>query len=315
MPKSRQDVLIVLCTLLVSSALLRLPYTPALAVRTAVVEEGELIQSVLVSGVVAYAHQQPCLTLQPGVVSRVHVKAGQQVIKGELLFEMDASAHVEALAALYGMKHELEAGGWALLSAQQRWEWAKTEGELKQAVAASRIRAEQDGVVEAVYISPGDYAEAGAVLGYVRNGEKCIVATGRAADLTGVGGGSAAALEQLGAAVVDAVHAPDETGMQQLVLLPSDAALFDGRRAGERITAEVVTGMVDGCALIPLSAVDGESRVWVVENGCAHAYKVDVKRRSAQMTAVDPVWKGRRVILSPTQELTEGCRVKEAKGQ
>lgn len=315
MPKSRQAVLIVLCTLLVSSALLRLPYTPALTVRTAVVEEGELIQSVLLSGVVAYVHQQPCLALQPGVVSRVHVQEGQRVAKGEMLFEMDTSAQAEAFAALYGMKHELEAAGWALLSAQQRWEWAKAEGELKQAVAASRIRAAQDGVVEAVYISPGDYAEAGAVLGYVRSGEKCVVATGRAAELTGVGCGSAAALEQLGAAEVHAVHAPNETGMQQLVLLPADAAQLDRCRAGERVTAEVVTGVVDGCALIPLSAVDGEGRVWVAEKGCAHAYKVDVKRRSAQMAAVDPAWNGRRVILSPPQELTEGCRVKEAKGQ
>lgn len=320
MPRAKASLLLMLITALTVAVLLALPYTPARVVRTATVETGDLLRTVLMSGTVGYVHQQFCVNLQPGVVRAVHVQAGQQVQAGQLLFSMDTSAQEAALASLYRLKNESAqtVDALAVLTAQNQLEWAETERQLSQAIQAAQIRAEKSGVVEAVYAAQGDHQEGMSLLGSVRSTEKCVIVSARAKDCLRLSKETAAVLEQngqpLGAARIESIHAPEETGSQQLMLLPFNQQQLADCTAGEVVTVEAVTERVEGCALIPLSAVDDKGCVWYVQNGQAYCETISTASRSAYAVAAEAKWSGRRVILSAqSEQLKQGCRVKEAK--
>lgn len=312
MARTKASLLMMLMTAAVVAVLFALPYTPAKVVHTAVVERGDLLYTVLSGGAVGYASQQLCLSPQMGQVRDVYVQAGEQVKAGQLLMRMDTSMQEAALAQLQRLKQE---GAAAMLSALSL-EWLEQEAALLQSVQLGQIRAQMDGVVEAVYAAGGDSVMQSALLLQVRSEQKCVLAQLRSADCAGIQPGAAAVLKAdgrtLGCAVVQRLTAPDASGMQQAVLMPADAALLQGFAAGEAVTAELVTGMEQNCALIPIGAVDDKNRVWYVEDGRAVGERIDVSRRSASAVAVAPEWAGRSVILRP-EGLQPGCRVKEAK--
>lgn len=313
MPRTKASLLMIWMTAAAVAVMFALPYTPARVVQTAAVERGDLLHTVLLSGAAGYAQQQMCVSLQAGMVREVLVKPGQPVKAGQLLFRMDTSAQEQALAALQRARHE--GGAWTALASQQL-EWMKTEQQLMQSIEAAQIRAQFDGIVEHVYTSEKMYVRQASMLGSVRSAQRCVVASARMTDCAAVSIGAAAVLRQdgceLGAASVESIHAPDETGMQRLVLLPADERQLERCAAGEKIAVELVTEIYADCALIPLSAVEADGRVWFVQDGKAFCERIDISRRSAYAVAASLEWAGRRVIVNP-QQLQAGCRVKEAK--
>ena len=106
MPKTKASLLVIAATAVTVVTLFLLPFTPRTAVRTAVVERGELICSTLLEGVVAYADEQPLIALQAGRVGKVHVRQGQTVRAGELLISMDTDVQEQELAAVNQMLYE-----------------------------------------------------------------------------------------------------------------------------------------------------------------------------------------------------------------
>lgn len=318
MSRTRASLLAVLIALMTSAAILALPFSPKVRVQTMTAQRGEVTRTVLLSGTVGYRHQQLCVNRQEGRISRVYVQPGQPVKKGDLLFRMDTSVQEAALAEGYaafgawssGMTAD---GPAAALAMQQQRQFAEQEAALSLSIEAASVRAEMDGVVEAVYLEEGDAVPPMTLLGLVRGEEKCILAAGAAHDVTGLLPGAAA--EAGGTALrLHSVSAPDEeTGMQQLLFVPVNKEL-DERRTGESVTVEAAAETIPDCVPIPLSAVDRRGCIWYAEDGKARSAPASSMRRSRTHLAAPAEWEGRAVILLPDESLlSEGCAVKEAR--
>lgn len=332
MPKTRASLLVIAATAITVATLFLLPFTPKTAVRTAVVEQGELICSTLMEGIVTYADEQPLVALQAGRVGQVHVLQGQMVHAGDLLISMDTSVQEQELAAVNRLLYEQETAvsafgqaGEAALSAAQTALQARTrQAELRAAIASAQIRAEADGVVGALYVSEGAVTGEASLLGTVHGTGLCVIAAGRAEELGNVAPGAAAMVtsaegKALGAAVLEQAGAPEAdsaTGqaMQRLSFLPADGGAWTGAGAGDRVVVELVCEALQEQALVPISAVDSRDRVWFVEEGTATPVEIDLSLRNDQYVAVPQEWKGKRVILLPDiAALYPGCPVREAR--
>ena len=333
MPKTKASLLVIAATAATVVTLFLLPFTPRTAVRTAVVERGELICSTLLEGVVAYADEQPLIALQAGRVGKVYVRQGQTVRAGELLISMDTDVQEQELAAVNQMLYEQETAlaafgqaGEAALSAAQTTLQARTrQAELRASIASAQIRAEADGVVGALYVAEGAIAGEGGLLGSIHGTGLRVVAAGRAEELANVAPGAAAMVtsaegKALGAAVLGQSGAPEldsSTGqaMQSLSFLPMDDGAWMGVGAGDRVV-ELVQEALEDQALVPISAVDSRDRVWFVEDGIATPVEIDLTLRNDAYVAVPQEWAGKRVVLLPeTASLYPGCAVKEARAR
>lgn len=319
MARTRASLWAILIAVMTSAALLALPFTPKARVHTYTACRGEVIRTVLLTGEVAYRQRQLCACAQDGRVKAVYVQPGQTVKAGELLMRMDTAAQEAALAELYRLRSEqtsllasLEESV-SVLAAQQQSLWLEQEAALRLAIESACIRAEMDGVVEAVYAEENGYAAAMSLLGVVRGEERCILASGAADETAALKVGAAG---QAGGVpvILEAVYAPDgETGMQQLVFAPLSQETLAEMDIGKTETVEAVAETIGNCVPIPLSAVDRQNRVWYMENGRALCETVDSSRRSREAIAAPLHWEGRRVILEPEQSvLTESCAVREA---
>lgn len=332
MPKTKASLLVIAATAITVATLFLLPFTPKTAVRTAVVEQGELICSTLMEGIVTYADEQPLIALQAGRVGRVHVRQGQTVHAGDLLISMDTSVQEQELAAVNRLLYEQETAvsafgqaGEAALSATQTALQARTrQAELRAAIASAQIRADADGVVGALYVSEGAVTGEASLLGTVHGTGLRVVAAGRAEELGNVAPGAAAMVTSaegkvLGAAMLEQAGAPQAdsvTGqaMQQLSFTPANGDAWTGADAGDRVVVELVCEALQEQALVPISAVDSRDRVWFVEEGNATPIEIDLSLRNDQYVAVPQKWAGKRIILLPeTAALYPGCPVREAR--
>lgn len=323
MPKAKASLLVMMITAMTTAVLFWLPYTPRPAVRTVVVQEGSVIRTVLMNGAVIYRDQQPCICLQGGVVRRIHVRPGQLVKKGDLLFTMDTSSQEAALAAIQQMRYQqqkLNAADTVLsaLAAEREWAWSENETRLRAEIQASQIRAGCDGVVENVYAEEGAYVSASGVLGSVRGCEKQIQATVPVVDAARLCAGTAAIViregQTIGTAVLHAISAPDAEGRQQLSFLPASEEQLARVEAGTQVTVETVVETIESCTPVPVSAVDEDGRVWYIEDGVAKSGKIPLDSCSAEEVAAPLEWAGRTIVLEPDLAvLTDGCAVKEAK--
>lgn len=321
MPKAKASLLMLLTTALTVTVLFLMPFVPKIAVRSAVVQEGTVVRTTLLTGAVAYQQQQLCLSPASGVIRRVYVHAGETVQKGDLLFSLDTTAQENALAALYRQQHALShvvsangasaalAGNSAL--AQQEWQ-------LRAAIQAAQIRAGANGVVETLYAQEGMPVSIGALLGNIRGSEKCIVVADGGSEAAGLSNGAAAALTIRGADAGPVwlssctVPALDNSAERLLTFLPQSQEQLSGLRIGERVMVEAVLETIPGCVPIPAAAVDAQNQVWFIQDGRAEKEQLETSRRSAEAVAAPLEWAGRSVILLPdAAKLTEGCAVKE----
>ena len=298
-----------------------LPFTPRLAVYTAEVQRGDLVRSDLLEGLVAYREQFPVLGAQAGRLSAVHVQAGQRVQAGQLLFALDTTMEEQALATLTALRYTQEQAlaaydGAVQALAGNALEWAEKESALRQSIAAKQLRAAGDGLVEAVYVSEGDYVAAGALLGMVRSEEKCVMAVCPAG--RGAQPGATALITVGNDAPVPArlvsVSAPDtaEGNAQRLCFFP----VGEWGEAGQRVTVELIRTVERNVPLAPLEAFDSMDRLWVVENGVAAPLSADTARRNSEYVRVPESLLGAKVVLTPEGSgLTPGRAVKEAKAR
>lgn len=323
MPRAKASLVIILTTALTVAVLFWLPYTPAHIVHTVTAEKGEWVKTALLSGVVGYEQQQHCVAAWSGKISKVYASPGQKVKKGDVLFLMDTSVQEQMLYAMQNTRYTQMSRLGALeqetaILAAQQLQWNEKEMELKRSIELAQIRARMDGTVASVYVNEGSYVEEAGSLGSIHNDQLCVDASGRTEVVGKTAPGTSAVLEkegkEMGIAQVLSLSAPEMTmeGMQRLKLLPLAQKQLAECEAGDRVTVELLIERIGDQVMIPLAAVDADSKVWYVENGAAYAQVVDTTRRNGNSVAVTPEWEGRKIILLP-QGLYEGCPVKEAK--
>lgn len=331
MRKTKASLVMIAATAITVATLFLLPFTPREAVHTVIIGRGDLVKTTLLEGAISYEAQQPCIALSAGRVSRVNVRQGQRVQKGELLFSMDTAAEEEALSALALLKYEREqaaqsAEAVALIEAvsQSDWSLRQTEAELKARIAAGQIRANADGVVGGVYVEEGSYVSAMDVLGAVHAEQKCVVASMRATTAVNTMLGDVAAVrsaaeKELGLAVLSGAEQPTVDAatagfVQQCVFTMEEPQTLAGVEVGERVTLELLREAAKDQPLAPLSAIGANDLLWVVIDGKAYPQKVEVGSRNGQYAVVDEALLGSQVILLPDSlSLYPGCPVKEAK--
>lgn len=321
MPRTRVSLLMIAVTFAAMTAFFLVPFTPRMAVHTVTAERGDLLRTLTLEGTVEYRHQQTCAALNAGVVEAVYVRPGQQVKKGDLLFALDASAQMEMLALWSkGRYAQQQAAEWMTV-----WQSdAGTERELRAQIEGSRIRADVDGVVRAVYVEKGDMVAEAGLLGVISGEEKCVSALACVQEVQGIDLGSAAILTKQGqssAATLSSLGAPVwSTGLaqssQRLTLLPLYQEALADAGIGESIQTELLVQCLEDVTLIPIGAVDKQGQIWVVENGKAAPLSIDTTHRNESYVAGDSALAGARLILAPDEcALWAGCPVKEARSR
>ena len=299
----------------------------AITVQTAVVKTGDFLQTLPMIGTVEYEQQHNSFVLRNGKIARVYVRKGQKVKAGELLFALDTSNEETAMTKLSQLRYQQqsirEMGSVAnLMTLQNEYELLRQDVELKQRIEASHMRSEAEGIVEAVYIKEGTYAQTGELAVVVRGEGKCINVLAPPTELAGIDCGTAAVMthrgQYTGTARIERIDAPVMTAegiRQQITLVPVDGNDLDLYEAGTSISVEVLTDSIPSQALIPVAEIDRNECVWMIENGRVYSVRLEGYKYNTQFVAVPAhEWDGRQVVLLPDQyQLQEGCTVKNAK--
>ncbi len=319
MRKGQAALWVFACSIVMAVLLIIWPVGTEEAIETAVVQSGELVRSVLMTGTVQYARQYPCVALKNGTICEVYAEPGARVQSGDLLFVFDTQAEEQALASLYEMKYEhrtsLNAldGAVSALAWQSEMDWISNEKQLRASIEASVIRANSDGVVDAVYNQPGDYVSTASVLGVVRGDEQQIIAS--AAGLAGVYPGMAA-IARIGEdelpLVLEQISAPDEHSGNQLYCFEAlEQVSLAEMGQGKMVEIEMTTEICPTSALVPLSAVDADGTLWLVRNGRAYQHKISLECCNRNYAAAPLELTGETVILYPEEhEWKDGMRVR-----
>jgi len=317
--KGKAAFWMLVCSVCTAVLLIAWPADMEKAAETMVIQGGELVRSVLMTGTVQYARQFPCVAVKNGTVHQVYAQPGTWVQSGDLLFALDTQAEEQALASLYEMKYEHQNSSIGLedavsaLAWQSGLEWNTSEKQLQASIEASLIRADSDGVVEAVYVQPGSNVCAASVLGVVRGDERQIVAS--AAGLTGIHPGMSA-VAHIGEAalplVLKQVSAPDEnSGHQQYFFEALDQDAIAGLAQGKMVEIEMTTEICPQGALVPLSAIDADGTIWLVRNDRAYQHRISLDCCNRSYAAASLELAGETVILYPEQrEWKDGMRVR-----
>ena len=302
MRKGRRALLMLGCSMAAALLMILWPLEKGIEVETGVIQRGQLVESVVVNGMVRYEGEQPLFSLKNGIVNHVYVQPGQQVQQGELLFKMDTTSEEQALAALYEWKHALSGINSAVgvLTLQNEWEIQSNMANLLASIEASCIRAPQNGVMEAVYAKEGEYSSETTLLGMIRGSEKQLTASAVSTQMTGVTAGNPASAkinQQTFPVILTEISPPDSNGLQTLVFEAGSSDVLREISSGERAEIEILTNAKSVSALIPLSAIDPEGGVWVVENGRAYQRKIKLDRCSSTQASAEVEWADQRVIL------------------
>ena len=315
MTRAKASLLAMLAAALSVAMMAGIPCAPRPVVHTAIIREGALVQSVLLSGVVRYRQEQPCVSPKDGRVEKVYAQAGMAVTKGDLLIQLDCKAEEEMLAACIQAKNQRQLLGEtaAAFALESQLSLSQMEARARAGIAASRIRAENDGIVENVYIQEGDYVQQGTVLGWTRSSEKCVQALSTAARLSEVRTGAAAVLSTGETLRLQSIGAPSDENAHLLEFVALEPEALEDRKPGESVTVELLCSSAANQALVPLGAVSAAQKIWFVENGRACSAQVDISERNEDFVAVPSEWVGKSVVLAPDEtQLTEGCAVKVA---
>lgn len=321
MRKSKKALLMLGGSMLIAILMIAWPAKQPLAVSTEVIQYGDLVQTVLMNGVVCHRDQQPCISLRSGRIKRVLVERGQQIRQGELLFQLDTAAEEQALSAMYRQSFnqttalgQLDSAASALLL-QNEIDWQQLESQLMAGVEAAQIRASSDGVMGAVYVRENEYVPEGAQLGMTHSHGMQIAVSGGAAE------GNVMPLDTVGAATIRGQTFPvrlerktsvDENGMQMFLFDAIDENEWNEWQVGESVRIEAVKMTPVSGALIPLSAVSADGSVWTIQNGRAQKRNIFFGESNRTHIVADAVWTNQTVILEPdTYELTEGMLIQE----
>ena len=321
MCKTRISFLLILASVMIAATSISLAYVPSIEVNTALVHTGPFAEIIRLVGTVSYSREQLCAFPIAGKVAQVYVKPGQSVKKGDLLFRLETS-EVENTMALLSSGQEnwrqfgVENFDAALppVSINQLYEIQQLRQQMLAQIAGSQIRAEIDGIVDAIFINEKQMINASVFAARIVGSEKMIKVAEQSLKLQK----NAPVLisykgQELGTAyyVEDEVVEENMMQIRNLKFVSYDNCL-DEIDIHETLELSLLEGECSETALIPLEAVTYENRIWLVEDNHARSVEIDVSRHNEFYVAAEEEWRGKRVILFPDlYELSEGCLVRE----
>lgn len=319
MSKTKVSIGVIAVTLLTVATLFLLPLPPRTEVKTAMVTRGEMLETLLLEGVVTYQDDQPLVSLGAGQIRQVCVKQGDQVQAGQLLFSMDTTEEEAAMTLLTQELGRLEDmdGAMQALMTQQRLEMYSQQAALKKSIAMKQVRAQQDGVMGPICCREGELVLEGTVLGSMHGEGLCVMAFARAEAMQSLESGAAAFLldengRRIGGAILERMGQPQQDALTGLTGYPLWFSLAEDLPLGQRVTVELVKQRWENQSLAPVEAVTGDGCLWVVEDGVARPVQVNVLRQDGDFVSVDGHLEGVRVILEPDEtKLSPGRAVRE----
>ncbi len=322
MNRARASLIVIAATFIASSIMFARPSDKQIQLKTAIVQEGDLIQSTVMACIVDYEQRQPSVAVYGGKVSQVYVKAGDRVSKGQLLMRIDTTSEEKLFAEMQQARFAREAfldstaEPVAVLTASQSMEWLQSEEQLLQRIEAAQVRSQNDGIVEAVYVKPGEYVGIATVLCIIRSENRCLFATQSIQKSTLLPDTFALIQnngQTVGTAMLSRVSLSEDRLMQQLCFVPTESGILEQVDIGSLLTLEIVDAKHTDVSLIPLAAINAAGEVWIVENQKASPIKISTTVRNSNYVAINEAWAGKRVILMPDEyALMQGCYVEEA---
>lgn len=325
MSKARASLCVIAATVVAAVALFFAPKPAPKALRTAVITRGRLQVSAMVQGTVAYADTRYVPAPVSGRVEAVYAEPGDRLLTGQLIVQFDRSSELAALSALEKRQYaimnqlaQLSAGTVALEAALgELLPWEAQHSQLQLSMAAKQIRADGEGVLGNLYISPGDYVLQGAPLAEVRSDELCITAfwTGNQSRLPAPG---------MAACWCDADGTPaGELLLKSVALAGQDAAaglklcfapvgeLPLQQPPGTGLPIRLVLDELPETGLAPLSALDPQGCLWLIRDGRAVSCQVAPGEAYDGLMQVPVELEGCRVVLDPeSATLTDGALVR-----
>lgn len=307
----------ILTSVMVTTALLASPYSPAVQVQTIQIEQGLFAESVRMSGIVGYAEEQICLSPFEGQIEQICVSNGQKVKKGDLILRIDTSQAEYTLKGLLAKQYQYErltqksGEAFFLVGSTKKFEAEQQKEILLKQIQAGQIRSEIDGKIDEIYLSKGQYVRSNSPLVRIHNEQKCVWTSGVELEV-----GASAVISQNGAdlgtavfAAYDAVDLTQRTKQMKFIPVENSLQLVE---EGEHVTAEVLKKDCSLEALVPLGTIGSENKIWIVENGQAWPVRIDVSRQNDHYVALSDEWIGKKAIFLPdSYALTPGCKVKE----
>ena len=208
MSKAKISLLMILTSVMVTTALLASPYSPAVQVQTIQIEQGLFAESVRMSGIVGYAEEQICLSPFEGQIEQICVSNGQKVKKGDLILRIDTSQAEYTLKGLLAKQYQYErltqksGEAFFLVGSTKKFEAEQQKEILLKQIQAGQIRSEIDGKIAEIYLSEGQYVHSTVPLLRIHNEQKCVWISGKELDI-----GASAVITQNGADLGMAVFA------------------------------------------------------------------------------------------------------------
>lgn len=295
------------------------PVKNGIRVETAVIQPGELVQTVWLNGMVGYTDEQPYVSLKTGKINSIYVQIGDTVSEGDLLFQMDTTSESQALSELYETRYQ---NGQAIsglneavsaLQKQAELEWHQLETQFKASIEAGQIRAVRNGVVDNIYVKEGDLVTEGTLLGISHGEEKQVAISVRGMDAALIETGAEAWLNKGNKKIPASVHKlqPLDDNESWLVgILPENPDVMDSFAIGENIQAEIVIERKPTKALMPLTAADENGDIWIVEEGKVKKKGFSWENCSRTHAQAAQEWTGQMVLLYPERyDLTDDMPV------
>jgi len=307
------------CSFLTATLMAAWPVKNQQEVQAVLIQRGEMIQTMLVSGTVNYRDQQFFTSPFDGKISRIYVKQGQSVNAGDLLFRLDTKNAERALEDIYQRKNvrmaaasgmENEA---AVMLLKDNAEYSELEQTLLSSVSLSQIRAASPGEIERIDVREGDYVQQSAVLGALHGDGVQITASVLPVDAAKMELGSAASAADkniIAPFYLTRIFPVNAEGLQKIVFECEDGGMQDVIHPGETICLEVtVETQTWGCP-VPLSALDADGNVWIIANGKARSKPAETDEFSRTHFYVSSEWEDQTVVLYPDLcDLSDGTPV------
>lgn len=291
-------------------------------VKTTTAIQGHFVQTTEHFGVVCYQNQ-PCIAQSSGKISQVNAVRDMPVKQGELLFRLDTSAEEVILGDLIGTfssENFPDLADESVLAVLNQNNFRKLEQETKQKIQAAQIRAQSAGIMGEVYVTEGEWVNAGALLGLIHEPDKSIVVTLEYPHpYTNKQGCFFTHKEKQFNASVRKILPPQkstagEQVYQQLWLLPETPEALTSVEAGEKVIVEFVEEMRDNAVVAPLLALSSQNEIWYAQGGKAYSYKCEDLIHNGDFVLISEELADKRIILNPDElDLTEGCSVYEEK--
>ena len=315
MSKAKASICVMIATMVTVMTLFFLPKPSRQIFMTTRVSTDSLPVTCMLEGQAVYSGQQILLAPVSGRIARCHVQPGDHVQAGELILRLDSQADEEALAVLESSFYQLEQATDALRGALPATDlWMSRQQQRATLVASikmKQIRSDAAGIVENLYVQPGDYVAAGTPLGRFRE-EKISVSAIWTDDGTGT---PAAGMRAYWCAddgtpqypmTLESVALNNEVN-GYILTFSFDAVGSEIPEQGEKAPVLLTLKELPSAPLIPLDALDDQGQIWIVEDGRIFPLMAATgiaDRNSIQVSNLKP---GTQIILQPDQNVLMEC--------